>query len=157
MSELLSTEPRAPRRGTALLRQAIALGAALLLSAPAGAAKLADDCLRTKVWDRYGDGWQVRASTSTEVGFGHTHYYRVSMLKGRTYQVVTCAEDNVGNLDILLYDNKGEVITRDDSGDREPTLSYEPGRTGVHYVVLYVRDAEDRGRDNDVSVALVHR
>lgn len=129
----------------------------LLAAAPAFAADGAEDCVRTKVWDSYSDGWQVRASASARLAFGKTHHYRVSMLKGRTYRVVSCGERNVKNLDVLVYDADGNVVKRDETTDREPTFSYEPDKTGVYYLVLYVRDASDRAKQNDVAFSLVHR
>lgn len=134
-----------------------ALALALAYATPTRAAKVSDDCLRTKIWDSYGDGWQVRASTSTEIAFGYTHFYRVSLLKGRTYRVITCAGENVTNLDVLLYDHEGRVVLRDESEDREPNVIYKPERTGVHYVLLYVRNAVAKTELEDVSVAIIHQ
>ncbi len=129
----------------------------LLATTPALAGKhAADACLKTKIWDRYGDGWQVRSSSATDLGFGKTKYYRVTLLKGARYQVVTCADDNVIDLDVLLYDKDGQLIHRDDTTNREPVLSYEAQETGVYYAVLYLRNLEDRAVESHVSMALIH-
>ena len=137
-------------------RFALALFTALTLGLSAHARGPTDDCLRTKVWDTYGEGWSVRASTEVELEFGKTRFYKVTMLKGRAYRVVTCAEDQVKNLDVLLYDKDGAVLARDQTTDREPVLAFTPEKTGVYYVVLYLRDLENRDAHAGASWALLH-
>jgi hypothetical protein len=130
---------------------------ALLSSVPAWAGKqAADECLKTKIWDRYGDGWQIRASAGSDLALGETQYYRVTLLKGQRYQVITCSDDNVADLDILLYDNKGVLIHRDGTEDREPVLAYEAPTTGVYYAVLYMRALKNTDQAAHASMALIH-
>lgn len=138
-----------------MTRQALVF-ATLLLATPAHAKKGTDDCLRTKIWDTYGDGWAVRTSTDADLGFGKTQFYKVSLLKGRAYRVLTCAEEAVKNLDILLYDKDGQVLARDETMDRDPTLAYTPQKTGIYYIVLYMRDAKDPDATTNTSWALIH-
>ena len=137
-----------------VIASALILG---LLSTPASAGKrAADECLKTKIWDRYGEGWQIRASAGADLALGETKYYRVTLLKGQRYQVITCADDNVTDLDILLYDNKGILIHRDETTDREPVLSYESHATGTYYAVLYLRALESDAQPGHASMALIH-
>ena len=129
----------------------------LLASSPAVAGKkAADDCLKTKIWERYGDGWQIRASSGSELALGKTKYYRITLLKGQRYQVLTCADESVEDLDILLYDSKGLLLHRDDTTSREPVLSYEAQVTGVYYAVLYMRGLKQESADAYASMALIH-
>lgn len=128
----------------------------LLAAGPAHAKKDTDDCLRTKIWDTYGDGWAVRASTDVDVAFGKTQFYKVSLLKGRAYRVLTCAESSVKNLDILLYDAEGRVLGRDKTTDRDPQLAYVPEKTGIYYIVLYMRDQKDINEVTNTAWALIH-
>jgi len=129
----------------------------LLATTPAIAGKrAADECLKTKIWDRYGEGWAIRASSGTELALGKTKYYKITLLKGQRYQVLTCADDNVVDLDILLYDNKGQMLHRDGTTDREPLLSYEAKVTGVYYAVLYMRALTDTAKESHASMALIH-
>lgn len=138
-----------------VILSALILG--LLSSSPALAGKkAADECLKTKIWDRYGDGWQIRASSGSDLALGKTKYYRVTLLKGQRYQVITCADEAVTDLDILLYDNRGELIHRDETIDREPVLAYEAPDTGVYYVVLYMRALKDPSATAHASMALIH-
>ncbi len=139
-----------------MTRPALALAALSLLAPVAHAKKDTEECLRTKIWDTYGDGWAVRTSAEAEVGYGKTQFYKVSLLKGRAYRVLTCANDGVKNLDVLLYDKEGQVLARDETVDADPVLAYTPQRTGIYYVVLYLRDATDRDAPQKVSWALIH-
>lgn len=113
-------------------------------------------CLRTRIWDTYTDGWAIRTSADTSVAFGRTKFYKVSLLKGRAYRVLSCADEAATNLDILLYDKDGAVLARDDSTTAQPTLAYTPERSGVYFVVLYLRDATERTAEIDASWALIH-
>ena len=130
--------------------------AACTLATSAQAKDPTMDCLRTKIWDTYNEGWSVRSSSDAEVGFGQTSFFKVTLLKGRAYRVLSCAEDGVIDLDLLLYDKQGAVIARDDTQDREPTLAYTPEKTGTYYVVLYLRDLEDRAAEPSVAWGLLH-
>jgi hypothetical protein len=70
--------------------------------------------------------------------------------------VITCSDDNVADLDILLYDNKGVLIHRDGTEDREPVLAYEAPTTGVYYAVLYMRALKNTDQAAHASMALIH-
>lgn len=115
-----------------------------------------EDCIRTKIWDTYGEGWAVRTSTTADIEYGKTRFYRSTLLEGRSYRILSCAADGVKNLDVLLYDKDGQVLTRDDSQGRDPVLSFTPERTGVYYVVLYLRDGKGPGDTAEASWALIH-
>lgn len=115
-----------------------------------------EDCVRTKIWDTYGDGWSVRTSTTADLEFGKTKFYRSTLLEGRQYRILSCAEEGVKNLDVLLYDKDGQVLTRDDTDQRDPMLSFSPEATGVYYVVLYLRDASGKAPTAQATWALIH-
>jgi len=132
----------------------------LFLATPGAIAKdsKAEACLRTKVWEGYADGWGIRSMTSAQVKARKTKNYLVTLYKGNEYQVATCADPSVKNLDVLLYDMNGNVLTRDTSADREPRITFEPETTGSYYVVLYLREAKSARIDAaDVAMALVYK
>ena len=56
--------------------------AACTLATSAQAKDPTMDCLRTKIWDTYSEGWSVRSSSDAEVGFGQTSFFKVTLLKG---------------------------------------------------------------------------
>lgn len=119
--------------------------------------KDAETCLRTKVWDGYAQGWGVRTMTSTTVPDGKTRNYLVTLYQGNEYRIQTCADDQVRNLDVLLYDTKGNVIARDTTVDREPEVVFKPTTTGTYYIVIYNREAVRADRVGGAAMAVVYR
>jgi len=138
-----------------LITGLLALG---LAAAPAEAGKRdAEDCLRTRVWDGYGDGWGIRTMTSTELAAGKTRNYLVTLYKGNEYRIEACGDGSVKNVDVLLYDTNGNVIKRDESDDKTPRFEFTPEETGSFYVVVYMRDLEEGKDDAGVAMAVVYR
>lgn len=130
----------------------------LLASPPALAGEdEANSCLRTKVWDGYADGWGIRTMTSTTLADGKTRSYLVTLYAGNEYQITTCADEAVKNLDVLLYDTQGNVVSRDDTEDREPKITIKPPATGTYYIVLYNRQAASAETSGGVAMAVVYR
>ncbi len=115
-----------------------------------------DDCLRTKIWDTYQEGWSVRATSEADVPFGGTKFFKATLLKGRNYRVLTCAEEGVKDLDVLLYDKDGKVVERDQTQNREPMMAFSPDKTGTYFIVLYLRDAEDKSKAAAAAWTLLH-
>lgn len=134
----------------------IATAFALATTAVAGPQE-AETCLRTKVWDGYADGWGIRTMTSTSLAAGKTRNYLVTLYKGNEYRIETCGDENVRNVDILLYDTQGNVVKRDDTVDREPRLEITPEETGTYYIVLYQRDIKITKDEAGVAMAVVYR
>ncbi len=117
----------------------------------------AESCLRTKVWDGYAEGWGVRTMTSTSLPDGKTRNYLVTLYEGNEYRIRTCADESVANLDVLLYDVRGSVVTRDATTDREPEITFKPPATGTYYIVLYHRQAASAGAVGGAAMAVVYR
>ena len=91
-----------------------------------------------------------------EIKTRKTKNYLVTLYKGNEYQVVTCG-DKIENLDVLLYDTNGNVLS-DTTSDREPKITFAPEHTGSYYVVLYLREAKSARIDAaDVAMALVYK
>jgi hypothetical protein len=115
----------------------------------------AETCLRTKVWDGYADGWGIRTMTSTMLDAGATRNYLVTLYKGNEYQIQTCGDKQVNNLDVLLYDLDGNVVLRDDTADREPKLYFKPESTATYYIVVHARDIAKE--NSGVAMAVTYR
>lgn len=133
------------------------LALAMLPPSALAADKEAESCLRTKVWASYEDGWSVRNQTRASLAVGGTHSFRVTLYKGTEYQIVTCGEASIRNLDVLLYNAEGEVVARDGTTGRDPTLSFTPSETATYYVVLYLRDRAAQDSEGSVSMAVTYR
>ncbi|MFT4623540.1 MAG: hypothetical protein ACI8PZ_002196 [Myxococcota bacterium] len=130
----------------------------LALSSPALAKDSeAETCLRNKVWDGYATGWGIRTMTTTEINAGKTKNYLVTLYRGNEYRIVSCADPSVSNLDVLIYDAQGNLLDRDTTTDREPSIVFTPKNTGAYYVVLYMREVKERKRAAEVSMAVVYR
>ncbi|MBN2798849.1 MAG: hypothetical protein JXX28_06835 [Deltaproteobacteria bacterium] len=117
----------------------------------------AETCVRTKVWDGYADGWGIRTLTSTTLAPNATRNYLVTLYKGNEYQITTCGDEGVQNLDVLLYDLNGNVVLRDDTADREPKLYFQPTETSTYYIVLHARELKTGATGAGVSMAVVYR
>ena len=132
--------------------------AAILLSNPAFAdEKQAEECVNTKVWDSYGDGWGVRTMTTSTLEVGKTRNYLVTLYAGNEYRVQSCGDSSVTNLDVLLYDTEGNLLARDDSDNREPLMSFNPDRTATYYVVVYLRGVKEKKSDAGVAMAVTYK
>jgi hypothetical protein len=131
----------------------------LLTLAPTAFAdeKDAEACLRTKVWEGYAQGWGVRTMTSTTIPDGKTRNYLVTLYQGNEYRIQTCADDQIKNLDLLLYDTNGNVIARDNTQDREPEVTFKPESTGTYYIVLYNRETVKTQKPGGAAMAVVYR
>jgi hypothetical protein len=130
----------------------------LALAIPAlGGESEAESCLRTKVWEGYADGWGVRTMTSTTIPDGKTRNYLVTLYEGNEYRIRSCADEGIRNLDLLLYDTRGNVIARDSTLDREPEISFKPPSTGTFYIVMYNREAAATDGTGGAAMAVVYR
>ncbi len=117
----------------------------------------AETCLRAKVWDGYAEGWGIRTMTTSALQNGQTKNYLVTLYKGNEYQIRTCADANVKNLDVYLYDLNGNVVKRDETTDREPWFGYTPTDTGTYYVVLHARELVAATTPAGVAMAVTYK
>lgn len=130
----------------------------ILLGATAFAdEKQAEECVQTKVWDAYADGWGVRTLTSTTLQPGKTRNYLVTLYAGNEYRIETCGDDSVTNLDVLLYDTEGNILVRDKTDDRQPSFTYTPKETSTFYVVTYLRGVKEKRTEAGVGMAVVYK
>lgn len=145
-----------PLRSTWLAATGVAL---LGLAIPADAADTdkAETCLRTKVWDGYAEGWGIRTMTSTNLTLGATRNYLVTLYKGNEYQIQSCCDDEVNNLDLYLYDLNGNVVLRDNTEDRQPVLQFKPEKTATYYIVLHARSLATESGEAAVALAVTYR
>ncbi len=122
-----------------------------------GSEKDAEECVQTKVWDAYADGWGVRTITSTTLHVGKTKNYLVTLYAGNRYRIEACGDEAAANLDILLYDTDGKLLLRDETSDRQPRIEYVPTATSTFYVVLYLRGTKEARSEAGVGMAVVYK
>ena len=135
----------------------LALSVAPVAHAGDDAAQAAETCLRTKVWDGYADGWGIRTMTSTTIATGATKNYLVTLYKGNEYQIRTCGDEKVKNLDLYLYDINGNVVKHDETVDREPMIGFKPEATGTYYIVVHAKELVDPNKEAGVAMAVTYR
>lgn len=145
------------------LRFAVAAAALLPLTVVSSTAladkKEADTCLRTKIWAGYDDGWAVRTATTAELAEGEHKIYLVTLYAGHEYKFQVCGDKQSNNVDLVLHDQEGKELARDESTDREPIVTYKPKSTETYYVAVYAQDVADEaaGKKAGVAMAVTYR
>lgn len=117
----------------------------------------AETCVRAKVWDGYGQGWAIRTMTKTTLKSGATKGYEVTLYQGNEYEIQACGDSNASNLDLLLYDQDGRIVARDNTKSREPLFTYKPTATATFYVVVYGQKLVDASKPAGVGLAVSYR
>ena len=140
-----------------VLLQALFLGALLMAPAAQADEKEAETCLRAKVWEGYSSGWGLRTLTRMSLGADATKNYLVTLYKGNEYKIITCSDEGASDLDVSLYNMKGEVVLQDKVAGREPSLSYTPKQTETFYVVLQARQVVNPEVKAGVAMAVTYR
>lgn len=117
----------------------------------------ADDCLRAKIWAGYSEGWRLRTATRTTLGEGEHRVYVVTLYQGNEYKLMGCGDSNVANIDIVLYDSKGNKLVADTSADREPVVTYTAPSTDSYYVAVHASKLNVPGQKGGVATAVTHK
>ena len=117
--------------------------------------KVADECLRTKIWSGYSEGWAVRTATTTTLAQDEHRVYLLTLYAGNEYKVQVCASNEAKDIDLVLHDVDGNEIKRDQSSDKEPILVYKPAETQTFYVAVYA--AELKEDKSGVALAVTYR
>ena len=124
----------------------------LMSEAHADPAK-AEACLSELIQGAVANGMRVRA---TDVDSGKPEEavnYRVTLYKGNTYLLLGCADGDAVDLDLRLYNDKGEFIDGDKSPDPKPFVSVEPTITGEYALQALVYKGPDAPTDFAVAIA----
>lgn len=131
---------------------------ATLLSAPALADETAaESCLKNKVWEGYGSGWEVRNMATAALRQGEYKVYLVTLYASTEYRITACGDTEISNADIVLYDALGNQVLKDISADREPTLSYTPSATDTFYVAVYATTLNNGTGKGSIALALTYK
>ena len=117
----------------------------------------ADSCLRQKIWDGYNDGWAVRTATSATLKQGEYRIYLVTLYAGNEYKVLSCADGQAKNVDLVLHDSDGNVVVQDEGEGREPTLSYKPTTTDTYYVAVHATSPTETTAKSGVGMAVTYK
>lgn len=72
----------------------------------------------------------LRNEDSDVLAQGQTMTYTVTLYGGVSYVLFAAGDENIRDLDILLYDENGNLIDHDTSTDNIPVVSVTPKWTG---------------------------
>lgn len=134
------------------------LGLLGMLTTPAMADEAeAESCLRAMVWDGYADGWGIRTMTTTTLGHGETRNYLVTFYPNKEYQIRTCADGGVKDLDVVVYDLDGKVQKRDETSDAKPAVTFKSDKIATYYVVVHAKQNASADAKAGVAVAVTYR
>ena len=136
---------------------ALTLGALFIAPTAFADEDEAESCLRTKIWDGYNDGWAVRTATSASLKQGEYRIYLVTLYAGNEYQISGCADANAKNIDIILHDADGNVISQDKTSDRQPMLTHKPTTTDTYFVAVHATELVDTTTAAGVGMAVTYR
>lgn len=133
-----------------------ALSAALLPTARADEAA-ADSCVKTKVLEGYNSGFAVRTIASSSLGQSEYKVYVVTLYAGTEYRILACGDTEVADADLIVYDTLGNIVLRDMSQDREPSLSFTPTATDTYYLWLSPAKLNNQTGKGAVTMALTYK
>lgn len=119
--------------------------------------KEADDCLRSKIWSGYDEGWAVRTATTTTLKAEEHRVYLVTLYEGNEYKISVCGDKNIANVDVVLHNANGDELKRDESTDREPIIIYTPSETDTYYVAVYAAQLAEGKSESGVAMAVTYR
>jgi hypothetical protein len=117
----------------------------------------AEECLRTKIWDGYNDGWAVRTATSATLGKGEYRIYLVTLYAGNEYQIMSCADAEASNIDLVLHDADGNVVAQDGDVSRQPMVTYKPTSTDTYFVAVHATELVNPTGKSGVGMAVTYR
>jgi len=130
---------------------ALALGAVALASPKVDEA---ESCLETKLSDLWREGVRSRSVDSTTLKVGQTQETYHLLFGGFEVTFRACAGKGATNLDLLLVDDEGNIVTRDASRSGEPDLTFTPQTTARYRLVTYLQAAEASVGEAAVPVAV---
>jgi hypothetical protein len=114
-----------------------------------------DECLRTKIWEGYSEGWAVRTATNTSLAAGEHKIYLVTLYAGNKYQFVVCGDSASLDIDLALHDAAGVVKAHDDTDSKEPVVTFTPDKTDTYYVAVYAQSVQ--GDTSNVAMAVTYQ
>ena len=117
--------------------------------------KEANTCMETKIFTGYQSGWAVRTATSSTLAQGDHRVYLLTLYAGNDYKLEACGDKGVKDLDLILHDVDGNELLRDNTNNREPSITYKPAETQTYYIAVYASElSEEKG---GVAVAVTYR
>ncbi|MEN0063093.1 MAG: hypothetical protein AAGA48_13140 [Myxococcota bacterium] len=132
---------------------------AMLLWVPPASAdpamREAQSCVESKLDELYAQGWRSRGGlTRVRIEVDQSHTSEHVLLGGFDVTFRACAARGAIDLDLVLYDDDGTIVAKDEGMSRDPILSVKVPRTGRYRLVTYLRKAQPRAGAVPAAVAL---
>lgn len=119
--------------------------------------KDSEECLRTKIWEGYSQGWAVRTVANASVADRGHKVYMVTLYKGNEYKILACGDRNAANVDLVLYDKSGAAVQRESTDNREPQLTFSPSATDTFYIAVFNTQPSIAGKAVDIATAVTFK
>jgi hypothetical protein len=119
--------------------------------------KDAEECLRTKIWEGYSQGWAVRTVANANVPDRGHRVYMVTLYKGNEYKIMACGDKFSRNVDVVLYDKTGNAVQRETTDNRDPWISFAPNATDTFYVAVFNTQPAEPGKAVDIATAVTFK
>lgn len=88
--------------------------------------------------------WEGYRETHSEslyaMGQGQSHSFGLTLRSGTTYKIVGACDNDCSDLDLVLYDENGNEIDRDDLIDSMPIVEVRPRRTARFRLVAKMHE-----------------
>ncbi|MBJ93031.1 MAG: hypothetical protein CMP23_01000 [Rickettsiales bacterium] len=110
-------------------------------------------CLDSMVSGAISSGMRVRGTDIYSAGPQSAVKYRLTLYKGMSYVLLGCADGEAVDLDMRLYDDKGELVSNDKSPDPQPFVDVDPPKTGEYALEVVVYKSSAPNTDFAVAVA----
>lgn len=95
----------------------------------------ATECVQTRSWEAYADGWRVRSINTGPLAPGERRNLALQLLAGQSLRIEVCGEEKVAVLEAQLVDAEGNRRVLD-TGDRQLTLAHEARENAVQHVLI---------------------
>lgn len=151
------SEGRSMNATRPLLLLALILGCAVAPATAQADEEEAETCVQAKVRDSYAQGWSVRTTTTASLGQGDREVYVLTLHSGNSYRVLACADQQIEDVDIVVYDADGKPVASDQSHDREPVVEIVPPTTGKYYVAVFASAVKDPAAKGGLATAVTYK
>ncbi len=91
-------------------------------------------CVNNKVIDSYQEKWRLRTANSFDIEEGDTRYFLVTLASTIEYKFVACADDQVQDMAIVVYNDSGRLVDQSDVVSREVDILFEPPKSSQYFV-----------------------
>jgi hypothetical protein len=117
----------------------------------------ARDCLQTKVWDDYDDGWSVRNVSVSNMNKDERMTFPVTLMAGLEYRFYACSDSQGEALSLSILDAQGQLVLDAESDGREVELEMNPRDTKPYYLSISAKEISEDVARAGFSLGIIFR